>query len=56
MPLKLGLVYCGDDIWNAIQENMELVLDEVNVKELRRLTTLKGYIKVCCEAKTGCNR
>ncbi|PSN88361.1 isoleucine--tRNA ligase [Candidatus Marsarchaeota G2 archaeon OSP_D] len=53
MPLKLGLVYCGDDIWNAIQENMELVLDEVNVKELRRLTTLKGYIKYAVKPKLG---
>ncbi|MEM3655468.1 MAG: isoleucine--tRNA ligase [Thermoprotei archaeon] len=53
IPLKLGLVFCEDRIWQAVQENMELVLDEVNVKELKRLTSLKGYIKYAVKPKAG---
>jgi isoleucyl-tRNA synthetase len=43
-PLTEALIFCSDTVWLAVKRNMELILDEVNVKEVKRMESLTGYI------------
>jgi isoleucyl-tRNA synthetase len=53
MPLRVGLVFCDDDIWESVQANMDLILEEVNVKQVKRLTSLEGYISYAVKPNLG---
>jgi isoleucyl-tRNA synthetase len=43
-PLTEALIFCSDTTWLAIERNMELVLDEVNVKQVKRMKSLFEHI------------
>ncbi|MCL5788567.1 MAG: isoleucine--tRNA ligase [Candidatus Marsarchaeota archaeon] len=43
-PVASCQIYCDDATWTAVERNMELVLDEVNAKQLSRIDSLSGQL------------
>lgn len=39
-PLLNVKVFCTDDVWASLQKNMEILLEEVNVKQVERMVQL----------------